>query len=319
VSTISVVMPAHNAGRWIDEALASVLAQGSCLREVIVIDDASTDDTAERVRRHAAADPRVLLLCNERQSGAASARNRGIAAAGGEWIAFVDADDALLPERLQIMLAAAQRTGAAIVADNLAYFRDGSDVTVRTLMPVRGMPAGGMAMSAAEFLRRSPPQRSDGLGLLQPMIRRDFLLQSQLRFRESIRSSEDFFFLLEALLAGARLHVLPGALYRYRLHAGSSMARIRDDARFDAQLQVLQELEAASTARGDAHVAAGLRAWREYLVNVQRPLLQLRTRFIRGERGAVVAQLLCRPRLWPAVAQRALAWFRRRVLGASER
>jgi glycosyltransferase involved in cell wall biosynthesis len=95
--TISVVIPAYNAGSLIGETLDSVLAQSRPAHEIIVVDDGSTDDTAEVVRRYGDA---VRYLRQEKQ-GLSSARNAGIHAATGDWIALLDSDDVFLPERLR--------------------------------------------------------------------------------------------------------------------------------------------------------------------------------------------------------------------------
>jgi len=95
--TITVVIPAHNAGRYLARALASVRAQVRRPDQVIVIDDGSTDDTAAI----ADADPDVELI-RQANAGASVARNAGIQAARGEWIAFLDADDEWLPEHLAL-------------------------------------------------------------------------------------------------------------------------------------------------------------------------------------------------------------------------
>ncbi len=95
--TITVVIPAHNAGRYLARVLASVHAQTRRPDQVIVIDDGSTDDTAAI----ADADPDVALI-RQANAGASVARNAGIQAARGEWIAFLDADDEWLPEHLAL-------------------------------------------------------------------------------------------------------------------------------------------------------------------------------------------------------------------------
>lgn len=97
---VTVVVPAYNAGRFVEEAVRSALRQTYADLEVVVVDDGSTDDTAERVRALCAADPRVRLLQQE-NGGVAAARNRGIAAARGALIAPLDADDVWYPAKLE--------------------------------------------------------------------------------------------------------------------------------------------------------------------------------------------------------------------------
>jgi glycosyltransferase involved in cell wall biosynthesis len=96
---ISVVIPAHNAERYLAQALASVYAQTLLPHEVIVVDDGSTDQTS-LIAAHFA-----VRLESQPHSGAAQARNRGIAAASGEFVALLDADDLWLPEKLAIQHA----------------------------------------------------------------------------------------------------------------------------------------------------------------------------------------------------------------------
>lgn len=96
--SISVVIPAYNSAASIGRAIDSVLAQTLLADEILVVDDGSTDATAEIVRTYG---HKVRLLVQP-NAGAAAARNTGIAAAAGDWIAFLDADDEWLPQRLAV-------------------------------------------------------------------------------------------------------------------------------------------------------------------------------------------------------------------------
>jgi glycosyltransferase involved in cell wall biosynthesis len=95
--TFSVIIPCYNAGRWIARALHSVAAQTYTAHEIIVIDDGSTDDSIEQIW---ASGVKVHLLTTTRANGA-GARNAGIAAASGDWIALLDADDIWYPNHLE--------------------------------------------------------------------------------------------------------------------------------------------------------------------------------------------------------------------------
>lgn len=96
IKPLSVVIPCYNAERHIAAAIASVLAQGDLVDEVIIVDDGSTDGSADLVAQRF---PQVRLL-RQRNAGVANARNNGVANARGEWIAFIDADDVWLPGKL---------------------------------------------------------------------------------------------------------------------------------------------------------------------------------------------------------------------------
>jgi glycosyltransferase involved in cell wall biosynthesis len=102
---VSVVIPAFNVEDCIGEAIDSILAQRHLPDEVIVVDDGSTDGTASRVRRYGSA-VRYLFQDN---AGPSAARNNGITAARGEWIAFLDSDDIWLPDKLAAELEVIRR------------------------------------------------------------------------------------------------------------------------------------------------------------------------------------------------------------------
>jgi glycosyltransferase involved in cell wall biosynthesis len=107
---VSVVVPAHDAAATVADAIRSVLAQTRPADEIVVVDDGSTDDTVAVVRSFGGA----VRLVSQPQSGPSSARNAGAAATTGEWLAFLDADDAWHPAKLERQLRVADH--AAIVA-----------------------------------------------------------------------------------------------------------------------------------------------------------------------------------------------------------
>lgn len=98
---LSVVIPAYNCGRFVADAIESVLAQGRADIEALVVDDGSTDDTTEAVARYGDS----VTLIRQPNAGAAVARNTGIRAARGRYIAFLDADDLWLPGKIDAQLA----------------------------------------------------------------------------------------------------------------------------------------------------------------------------------------------------------------------
>jgi cellulose synthase/poly-beta-1,6-N-acetylglucosamine synthase-like glycosyltransferase len=100
---VSVVMPARNAERQIDDAIRSVQAQTFLSLELVVIDDHSTDGTAALVQRHAASDSRIRLVRGPGR-GVSAARNVGLAHARGRWIGMLDADDIACPNRLEMQV-----------------------------------------------------------------------------------------------------------------------------------------------------------------------------------------------------------------------
>lgn len=100
---VSIIMPSYNTAKYIGETIASVTAQTYIDWELIIVDDASTDDTDDVVQRMLS--PKVHYLKNERNSGAAVSRNRALREARGKWIAFLDSDDLWAPDKLEKQIA----------------------------------------------------------------------------------------------------------------------------------------------------------------------------------------------------------------------
>jgi len=102
VLKVSVIIPVFNGERFIGEAIQSVMDQTYPPLEIIVVDDGSSDKTADIVRYLSGARP--ILYRRQSNQGAAAARNAGVSLAQGEWIAFLDADDVWYPEKLAIQV-----------------------------------------------------------------------------------------------------------------------------------------------------------------------------------------------------------------------
>lgn len=112
---VTVILPAYNAEPYIAEAIRSVLAQTYRNWELLILDDCSTDRTAEIAEEFEKADPRIRLIRNLQNEGAAGTRNRGLDLARGEWVALLDSDDRWHRDKLEKQLAMARKTDADIL------------------------------------------------------------------------------------------------------------------------------------------------------------------------------------------------------------
>jgi GT2 family glycosyltransferase len=235
--TIAVVIPVHNGERYLGAALASVAAQSLPPREVIVVDDGSTDGSADVAAR---AGARVLRQSN---AGPGAARNAGVAVSESEWIAFLDADDVFLPDRLARQVAAlrAQPAAIGVCSDALCLGgpRDGQRKLAGAPLPPR--------LVFTDLLRSNPVIASSVL------VQRAALLRAGGFDADRVLiATEDYDLWLRLLAApGSCFAYVDAPLVQYRVHAGS----LSDPARFLAGIDRIMAKVCAARP-DDAAVAA---------------------------------------------------------------
>lgn len=186
---VSVVVPAYQSEATLGATLASILDQDLNDLEVVVVDDGSTDDTAAVAQAAAAADARVVVIGDGVNRGRSAARNTGIDAARGEWVAMVDADDLLARDRFSAFLAAVDRfPDTNLVTDDRIGWRidDRGAVRVEHRSPGR------------HTWRLGPPHRldprrhfTDRFGHVDLMVRRSFLDRVGVRYPTDMAIGED--------------------------------------------------------------------------------------------------------------------------------
>ena len=133
---VSVIMPAYNAGKYIEEAIRSVIAQTVTDWELLVIDDCSTDETCAIVAKLAEQDERIRLFRNEENRGVARTRNRGLDLCRGQYVALLDRDDLWLPEKLAKQLQQLRDTGAELGYCSYAMIdKNGCSIRADYLVP----------------------------------------------------------------------------------------------------------------------------------------------------------------------------------------
>lgn len=205
---VSVVIPAYNAERFIGEAIESVLAQTYEPVETIVVDDGSTDRTAEVARSYDG----VTVIVQE-NGGPASARNRGFAACSGEFVAFHDSDDAMTPDKLEVQ-------AGRLLADEGAEMVVGEQEVI--VEPGAKLPFWHEDSEASVAMPPRPPDLA-GEPLIHPMtmvIRREvFDLVGE--FDGALRPAEDLDWVLRASEAEIEIVRLPVVVLRRRVHPDS--------------------------------------------------------------------------------------------------
>lgn len=178
--TVSVVIPSYRRRDAVLRALQSVFAQTHRPTEIIVVDDGSADGTVEMLRSLPSPLP-LVILAHDRNKGGSAARNTGIAAAHGEWIAFLDSDDVWRPEKLERQLDALMRAGPTYGVAYCGIRRVDDDG--RTIGVARPTASGDLFDA---LLGRNV------VGSTSTVIVRRDLLEQVGGFDESLRSCQDW-------------------------------------------------------------------------------------------------------------------------------
>lgn len=225
---VSVIVAAWKAAAFLERAVVSALASQNVTVEVVIVDDASPDDTFAVAQRLAAADARVAAVRLPANVGPSAARNRAIALARGTFIAVLDADDAMAPERLERLVALAERTGADIAVDNMTEV----DAAYQTIGDGKFLKSARFAEAREIDLEtwiafNEPMKAGDCIGYLKPLIRRAALERHDVRYDTALRNSEDYYLVAHLLAAGARMTYTPAAGYLYTRAAGSTSHRLK--------------------------------------------------------------------------------------------
>jgi O-antigen/teichoic acid export membrane protein/glycosyltransferase involved in cell wall biosynthesis len=218
---VSLLVPAFNSEETILRALDCAQLQTLTDIEIIVIDDASTDRTAELVLDRRRYDARIRLCRRPTNGGPAAARNMGLAVATGEWIALLDADDTMAPDRLARLLSRVSDEDV-LLADNLDLYDQHAGRTVK--LGIDPMLIGPeLRLDCEGYVARCKTNQPSAVdfGLLKPLIRASHIRKHDLSYDESMRYGEDFRFYLDTLLAGGYLRLIPEAYYRYTERTGS--------------------------------------------------------------------------------------------------
>lgn len=208
---VSVIMPAYNAERYIGEAIQSVLAQTLADWELIIVDDGSTDHTAEIVRRFE--DPRIRYVYQE-NSGPYLSRNRGIELAGSPHIAFLDADDLFLPRKLAWQVEVLEKEPEAGLVAGGHHVIDSEGRLLATFRPWTTFPS----LDVTTWLFACP------VWLQHILIRRDWL--ERVGGFDSRDSTGDYDLLLRLAHAGCKMVWLREIVFCYRLHEANSIRQV---------------------------------------------------------------------------------------------
>jgi glycosyltransferase involved in cell wall biosynthesis len=214
---VSVAVPLYNHAAYIEAAIRSILAQGRLVREIIVIDDGSSDDSARIMRKLAATDARIAFTSQANQ-GAHAALNTALAACQGEFVAILNSDDAYLPGRFEALVAALDAEPEAALCASTLAFMDAAGAAIgnpwyaQALAGSRAAPSLAVALIDGNFLMTTS----------NFLLRRSAL--AALGGFAPLRYAHDLDFALRLLASGQRILLVQKPLMRYRIHAANTIS-----------------------------------------------------------------------------------------------
>lgn len=218
---VSIVVPVYNRPAQALEAIDSALKSDVPL-ELIAVDDGSTDDTFAALQ--SIADPRVVLLQMACNSGQSAARNRGLDAARGRYVKFLDSDDVLITEHLSSELQAIEESGADIVVSGWRESIDG------------------------ELRERAAPRFGDIVddvlaGVAVPTSSALYVRRSDWRWDPELRKLDDWDYFCQAALGARQIVTVPGAAYVWRHHSGERATNVTMLANAREHHHILRNIE----------------------------------------------------------------------------
>jgi glycosyltransferase involved in cell wall biosynthesis len=226
---VSIIIPCFNTERWISEAIDSCLQQTYPNIEIIVVDDGSTDKSLEIIKSYG----KQVIWQSLPHQGGNHARNIGFGLSQGEYIQFLDADDYILPEKIERQVAFLEKTGADVVYGDWRYQRhlpDGSSYFDRIEIPglqtdiLAALLRNWWVAVAALFYRRSAVENSAG-------------------WDENLAVAQDRDFFLSVAINGAKVVYQPGCYAIYRRYGPVTVSTSSKSCWLKSHDQVMTKVE----------------------------------------------------------------------------
>ena len=243
MNTISIISPVYNPGPYLVPCLDSILSQTVREWELILVDDGCTDGSGAVCDAYAAKDARIRVIHTPNR-GPGAARNTGMDAARGKWFCFIDPDDTVDPDYLEIMLSASPVPDSLVMTGIIQHYDDGRpDETVFRFTETTAVRDFTQIDRELRILRYASPntKRFDA----------DLIRREGLRFPTHFSVQEDLVFYLDYLMCAKQILLVPGVPYHYFLRSGNTslVSKARQPGEFlaagNAVTDKLEELHAA--------------------------------------------------------------------------
>lgn len=226
---LSIVVPVYNVEKWLDECLASIYAIQLGAFEVIIINDGSTDNSATIIQRYAELYPAKSTVINQENQGLSFARNAGINAARGDYIAFIDSDDVIDPDRFVQLFKFTRANKLDVGCANGIRFLDGKHDTG----PISNAGEhfnSGITYTGGRYLNKALAEGVvSTITVWDKLYKREFLNQHDIRFIDKIKH-EDVPFTVKVFLYASTVKYLDVHFYRYRIRSGSIMHTLNESS-----------------------------------------------------------------------------------------
>lgn len=243
---ISVIIPVYNAEKYLSNCISSLLSQSLQSFEIILVDDGSKDSSPLLCDEFAKKDPRIRSIHLE-NGGPAYARNHGSLQAQGDYIAFVDSDDYVAPNYLELLYNCAVGNNSDIVMCGY-YIVSGANKQPALLSYCAEY--GNAEAVKVGLLQRYYGTNHNGLySLWNKLYRAEFLRENRITMNEELNRAEDAWFNFDCLTCAERVNFINQPLYYYVQHSESIMHQLRSD-QYAAWVQTRQRLLEANKTLG---------------------------------------------------------------------
>lgn len=235
---VSIIIPAHNAERYIADCIESVLKQSYEDWELIIVDDGSKDQTAEICSCYAGKDNRIRLFHNDTGKGVSSARNRGLDEATGDYIVFLDSDD-LLPSDSVLLRMNYMEEVDLVCGNNDEIDEDGRFLKKGLTRSVDSVLNNKDAVRIITVFNKQGYQGY----CWNKLFKWEIIEKEHIRFHEEISYNEDRLFCYQYVTYCQKVKMIPEVVYHYRQIQGSAMNNLHDLGKTD-ELKIISEFRA---------------------------------------------------------------------------
>ena len=224
---VSIIVPVYNAQKYLRECLESIINQTYYDIEILCINDGSRDSSLSILNEYKEKDKRINVI-NKENTGVSKTRNLGIDNAQGNYIIFVDADDKIDKFMIEKMMRIVTKNQAEIVVcSNNLIDKNSKERSLNIKSQYK--ECDNMKIKEKERCFEYLYDLGLGIPIWNKLLKKQFLIENQIRFSENMTYDEDMFFSWTCVLYAKSIHIIDEPLYKYRLTLSSSIMRYHEN------------------------------------------------------------------------------------------